>query len=121
MNGIVGGSRRNDRHAVNSAAWAMAIVRLDVKERARVLGRLLGLVGPLALAVLGDGAFVKYLRFARKALVPVTAEDAGRATLSQIQDVLRYVRQSHPGISPGGEFELQTRCSMIGHVAVAPL
>ena len=108
MNGIHGGSRRNDGPAMNSAAWAFAIVRLDVRERAKVLGRLLALVGPLALAVLGDGAFVKYLRFARKAFVPVTVEDAGRATLSQIHEVLRYVRQSHPEIRPGGEFELQT-------------
>jgi hypothetical protein len=92
---------------MNSAAWAVAIVRLDVRERARVLGRLLGLVGPLALAVLGDRAFVKYLRFARNAFVPVTVEDAGRATLSQIQEVVRYVGQSHPEIRPGGEFELQ--------------
>jgi hypothetical protein len=108
MNGIHGGSRRNGSPTMNSAAWAVAIVRLDVQERARVLGRLLGLVGPLALAVLGDGAFAKYLRFARQAFVPVTVEDAGRATLSQIQEVLRYVRQSHPEIRPRGGFELQT-------------
>lgn len=94
---------------MSSAGWAGAIVRLDVPERARVLGRLLGLVGPLALVVLGDGAFAKYLRFARMAFVPVTVEDAGRATLSQIQEVLRYVRQSHPHIGPGGEFEME-RC-----------
>lgn len=89
---------RNDGSAANPAAWAGAIVRLDVRERARVLGRLLGFVGPLALAVIGGGAFAKYLRFARKAFVPLTVEDAGRATVGQIQELLRYVTQSHPEV-----------------------
>jgi hypothetical protein len=88
---------RNAR-AISPAAWARDIVQLDVKDRARVLGKLLGFVGPLALAVVGDGAFAKYLRFARKAFVPVTLEDAARATLGQIYDLVRYVQQSHPGI-----------------------
>lgn len=52
---------RNDDVSMNPAAWAGAIVKLDVRDRARVLGRLLGLVGPLALAVLGGGVFAKYL------------------------------------------------------------
>lgn len=89
---------RHDDAVMNPAAWAAAIVRLEVKERARVLGRLLGHVGPLALAVLGGGVFAKYLRFARQRLVPVAVEDAGRATVSQIQELVRYVRQSHPEI-----------------------
>jgi len=78
--------------------WARAIARLDVPERARVLGSLLGFVGPLALAVLGDGAFAKYLTFARRAFVPVTLEDTARASVAEIQDVVRYLLQSHPGV-----------------------
>lgn len=89
---------RNDGPATSAAAWAGAIVRLDPQDRARVLGKLLGFVGPLALAVLGDGAFAKYLRFARKAFVPVTLEDASRATAGQIHELLRYVQQSHPAM-----------------------
>ena len=89
---------RNDGAVLNPAAWAGAIVRLDVRDRAGVLGRLLGLVGPLAMAVLGGGAFAKYLPFARKAFVPVTLEDAARATVSDIQELARYVQQSHPGV-----------------------
>ena len=84
-----------------SADWADAIVRLDVQERARVLGTLLGFVGPLALAVLGGGSFAKYLRFARKAIVPVTLEDAARATVTQIQELVRYVQQSNPSVLRG--------------------
>jgi len=98
MNCDDGGSMRNDGGSMNPAAWARAIVKLDVAERARVLGKLLGFVGPLAMAVLGDGAFAKYLRFARKAFVPVTLEDASRATVGQIQELLRYLQQSHPGV-----------------------
>ena len=78
------------------AAWAGAISRLDVRKRARVLGKLLGLVGPLALAVLGDRAFAKYLRFARTAFVPVTVEDAAHTTASQIFELVSYLQQSHP-------------------------
>ena len=87
------------------SAWARAIVRLDLQDRARVLGRLLGFVGPLALAVLGGGAFARYVRFARKAFVPVTMEDAARATVSQIQELVRYVLQSHPGVIRDGLLE----------------
>lgn len=89
---------RNNGAVMNPAAWAGAIVKLEVRDRARVLGRLLGLVGPLAMAVLGGGAFAKYLRFARQRLVPVALEDAGRATEGQIQELVRYVRQSHPDV-----------------------
>jgi hypothetical protein len=87
-----------ERLTISPSAWARAIVRLDLQDRARVLGKLLGLVGPLALAALGKGAFAKYLRFARSGLVPVTMEDAARATVSQVQELVRYVLQSHPGV-----------------------
>lgn len=99
---------RDDGSTTTAAAWAGAIVRLDVRDRARVLGKLLGLVGPLALAVLGEGAFAKYLRFARRAHVPVTLEDAARATVTQIRELMRYVQQSHPGVVSGRELEAQT-------------
>lgn len=91
---------RHDVSVTTPAAWAGAIVRLDVRDRARVMGRLLGFVGPLAMAVIGDGAFAKYLRFARKAFVPVTLDDAARTTVVQIQELVRYVRQSHPEVMP---------------------
>jgi hypothetical protein len=92
------GSMRDDGSTTTPAAWAGAIVRLDVQDRARVLGRLLGFVGPLALGVLGGGAFAKYLSFARRAIVPVTVEDAARVTVNQIHELVRYLQQSHPGI-----------------------
>lgn len=87
---------RND--VSTPAAWAHEIATLDVPNRARVLGKLLRFVGPLALTVLSDGAFAKYLPFARSAFVPVTLEDAARATARQIYELARYLQQSHPGL-----------------------
>jgi hypothetical protein len=95
------GSMHNNGSSETPAVWAGAIVRLDVEDRARVLARLLGFVGPLALGVLGGGAFAKYLRFARRAIVPVTVEDAARVTVSQMHELVRYLQQSHPGIILG--------------------
>lgn len=71
---------------------------LTVNERARVLGRLLSSVGPLALAVVGDGAFAKYVRLSRLPEIPVSFEDAARTTVSQISDLVRYVQQSDPQV-----------------------
>jgi hypothetical protein len=93
-----GSSMGNDDPAITPAAWANAIVSLDLRDRAQVLGKLLGFVGPLALAVLGGGAFGKYVRYARKGLVPVTLEDAARATVNQVQELVRYLQQSDPGV-----------------------
>jgi hypothetical protein len=70
--------------------------KLDVERRARLLGRLLGSVGPLALLVIAGGVFAKYLRNARWAEVPISFEDAARATSSQVHDLVRYVEQSNP-------------------------
>ena len=89
-------SIKQDAVAVTPAVWASAFLKLDIEGRARVLGRLLGLLGPLALAVVAGGAFVKYVRFARTTVVPISFEDAARATASQVQDLVRYVHQSHP-------------------------
>lgn len=75
--------------------------KLDVKWRARLLGRLLGSVGPLALAVVGGGVFVKYLPNARWPVVPVSFEDAALATSSQVYELVRYVEQSNPNLLEG--------------------
>jgi hypothetical protein len=75
---------------------AAAFDRLNIRLRARMLGRLLASVGPLALAVVGGGAFAKYVTQARWPEVPVSFDDAARATSSQIYDIVRYVQQSNP-------------------------
>lgn len=95
--------------AATPAAWASALLKLDIDRRVRVLSRLLGLVGPLALAVVAGGAFARYVRFARRSMVPVSFEDAARATASQIQDLVRYVHQSHP--RDLGTLTLFARCA----------
>jgi hypothetical protein len=61
-----------------------------------MLGRLLASVGPLALAVVGGGAFAKYATFARLPEVPVSLEDAALATSAQVQEIVRYIEQSNP-------------------------
>src|SRR6266550_4757029 len=71
------------------AIMARAFGKLDLERRARLLGRLLGSVGPLALAVVGGGVFAKYLRNARWPEVPISFEDAARATSSQVHDLVR--------------------------------
>jgi len=70
--------------------------RLALRQRARMLGRLLASVGPLALAVVGGGAFAKYAMFARLPEVPVSLEDAALATSTQVQEIVRYIEQSNP-------------------------
>jgi hypothetical protein len=70
--------------------------RLALRQRARMLGRLLASVGPLALAVVGGGAFAKYATFARLPEVPVSLEDAALATSAQVQEIVRYIEQSNP-------------------------
>ena len=70
--------------------------RLNLRMRARMLGRLLASVGPLALTVVGGGAFAKYVIHARWQEIPVSIEDAARATSGQIHDIVRYVEQSDP-------------------------
>jgi hypothetical protein len=78
------------------AIIAGAFGKLDLERRARLLGRLLGSVGPLALAVVGGGAFAKYLRNARWPEIPISLEDAAHATSSQVHELARYVEQSNP-------------------------
>jgi hypothetical protein len=85
----------------NAAPSLPAIVagsfeRLNIRSRARMLGRLLASVGPLALAVVGGGAFAKYVSMARWPEIPVSFEDAARATSTQVYELVRYVEQSNP-------------------------
>lgn len=101
--------RRNDSTAPRAAAEvstreltsvpaiiASAFGKLNLERRARLLGRLLGSVGPLALVVVAGGVFAKYLRNARWPEVPISFEDAARATSNQVYDLVRYVAQSNP-------------------------
>jgi hypothetical protein len=75
---------------------AVTFNRMNLRMRARMLGRLLASVGPLALTVIGGGAFAKYVTHARLQEIPVSIEDAARATSSQIYEIVRYVEQSDP-------------------------
>jgi hypothetical protein len=83
------------------AVVASVFSKLNLERRARLLGRLLGSVGPLALVVVGGGVFAKYLRNARWSEVPVSLEDAARATWSQVHDLARYAEQSNPHLVDG--------------------
>jgi hypothetical protein len=80
------------------AVVARAFALTSSTSRARVLSRLLAAVGPLALAVLGGGAFVKYLRQGSLSGIAVSVEDAARATSSQVFELTRYVQQSSPEV-----------------------
>ena len=75
--------------------------KFDIRMRARLLGRLLASVGPLALKVVGGGAFAKYVRHARSTQMPVSFEDAARTTSSQVRDLVHYVEQSNPNLVEG--------------------
>jgi hypothetical protein len=46
--------------------------------------------------VIGGGAFAKYVTHARLQEIPVSIDDAARATSSQIYEIVRYVEQSDP-------------------------
>jgi hypothetical protein len=70
--------------------------RLNLVQRVRVLRRLLVPVGPMALAVLGGGAFAKFVAQARWPRMSISLEDAARVTSSQITELVRYVEQSNP-------------------------
>jgi hypothetical protein len=87
---------RAKKLATVPAIMASAFGKLNLERRARLLGRLLGSVGPLALMVVGGGVFAKYLRNAGWHEVPISFEDAARATSSQVHDLVRYVEQSNP-------------------------
>ncbi len=80
------------------AIMACTFAKFDVALRARLLGRLLASVGPLALKVVGGGVFAKYVPHARSRAIPVSFEDAARATSSQVCDLVHYVEQSNPNL-----------------------
>jgi len=75
---------------------AAAFTRLQLRQRARVLRRLLLPVGPLALGVLAGGAFAKYVAQARSPRLNVAVEDAARVTPAQVLELARYAEQSNP-------------------------
>ena len=79
-----------------SALLAERFGEFDIGIRARLLGRLLASVGPLALKVVGGGVFAKYVRHARSREIPVSFDDAARATSSDVCDLVHYVEQSNP-------------------------
>jgi hypothetical protein len=82
-----------------AALVASAFARAGVTLRLHVLRRLLGAVGPLGLAVIGGGAFAKYLASGRWRDLPVSLDDAARATWSQVFELVRYVEQSDPAVA----------------------
>jgi hypothetical protein len=90
------------------AIVAKAFGRLNNRLRARMLRRLLTSVGPLALTVVGGGAFAKYLKHARWTEIPVSMEDAARATSSQVYELARYVQQADPQLF-GQLFDILSR------------
>lgn len=81
-----------------AAIVASAFARAGLALRIDVLRRLLAAVGPLALAVVGGGAFAKYLRAPRWPGIAVPLEDAARATSAQVFELVRYVEQSNPHV-----------------------
>ena len=99
-NGLTGNSAATEKLSVPAIA-AITFSKVDNVQRTRLLGSLLGSVGPLALAVVGGGVFAKYLRHARWPEIPVSLEDAARATSSQVYELVRYVEQSNPHLIAG--------------------
>src|ERR1700682_4941164 len=80
------------------AILASRFGKFDIGLRARLLGRLLASVGPLALKVVSGGVFAKYVRHARSPEIPVSFEDAVRTTSTQVRDLVHYVEQSNPNL-----------------------
>lgn len=79
-----------------AAIVADAFGRLGVASRARMLGRLLAPLGPAAVAVACGGAFAKYVTNARLPAIPVSLQDAARATSAQVHDLARTLQQTNP-------------------------
>jgi hypothetical protein len=93
--GLAGSVATKERLSLSKMV-ASTFGKFDIALRARLLARLLASVGPLALKVVGGGVFAKYVRHARSPEIPVSLEDAARATSSQVHDLVRYVEQSDP-------------------------
>jgi hypothetical protein len=91
------GMPRHESHSL-PVLLAGVFTKLRLAQRALVLRRLLIPIGPMALAVLGGGAFVKFMEQARWSRLSVSLDDAARVTSSQVFDLVRYVEQSDPGV-----------------------
>jgi hypothetical protein len=85
--------------AIVPAIVAQAFTAASIGLRARVLSRLLPSVGPLALMVLGGGAFAKHIHQARWSALSVSFSDAARVTSTQIYELATYVQQSNPEVA----------------------
>ena len=93
-------------HAHARSAWqrprtlaqvtADAYARLELRQRAMLLARMLSSAGSLSLAVIGGGAFAKYIALRRDSLLIVSIEDAARTTASQVYELALYVEQRDP-------------------------
>ena len=77
-----------------------AFTRLQLRQRIRVLRRLLVPVGPMALVVIAGGAFAKYVAQARSPRMALAPEDAARVTAAQVLELARYAEQSKPSALP---------------------
>lgn len=78
------------------AVVASAFTRVRLRQRVRMLRRLLLPVGPMALTVLGGGAFAKYAAQARWPRMSISFDDAAQVTSAQVYELVRYVQQSNP-------------------------
>lgn len=85
-------------HAPLPVLVANIFAKLHLPQRVRILRRLLMPAGPLALAVLGGGAFVKFVGQARWPRMAISLEDAARLTPNQVFELVRYVEQSNPQV-----------------------
>lgn len=97
--------QHEDSTPLNPGAWAQAthreaisraFTRLEVRQRIRVLRRLLVPVGPLALVVLARGVFAEYVKEARSPRMQLAPGSAARVTPAQVLELVRYAEQSKP-------------------------
>src|SRR6202022_4783492 len=94
-----GGSVATKEKLSFPAIVASRFGKFDIGLRARLLGRLLASVGPLALKVVGGGVFAKYVRHARSPGIPVSFEDAVRTTPTQMCDLVTSADKIIPHFS----------------------
>ena len=81
------------------AIVARAFIASGASLRVKVLKRLLPAVGPLALSVVGGGAFARYVGQARWSALSVSFTDAARVTSAQVYELATYVQQSNPDVT----------------------
>jgi len=81
------------------AIVARAFIAAGGALRVKVLKRLLPAVGPLALTVVGGGAFARYVGQARWSALSVSISDAARVTSAQVYELATYVQQSNPEVT----------------------